>query len=145
MNKDIKDILITILASGAIFSFLQFLLNRYDNKKNVAKVLGKQIKEVKDEVKDVKTELSKDIKDVSNGLEEHKATLARTHILRFADELRNGQIHSDEYFKQQILDIDTYDNYCDTHPEFANGLTRMASDFIREEYRQHYLSNDGTD
>ena len=74
-------------------------------------------------------------------LAEHKATLARTHILRFADELRNGTKHSDEYFRQQILDIDTYNNYCDTHPDFANGLTRMASEYIREEYRKEYLSN----
>lgn len=145
MNKDVKDILITVLASGALFSFLQFLLNRYDNKKNVEKKLSKQINDVKTEVKAEVNDVKTEVKNVKNGLEEHKATLARTHILRFADELRNGQIHSDEYFKQQILDIDTYDHYCDTHPEFANGLTRMASDFIREEYRKSYLNHDGTD
>lgn len=142
MSSGIKDIVATVLISGALFSFLQFLITRYDNKRGMEKVLKKEIAEVKADVRETKTELSKEIKDVSSGLEEHKATLARTHILRFADELRNGQIHSDEYFRQQILDIDTYDSYCATHPEFANGLTKMASDFIKEEYRKHYLIND---
>ena len=142
MINGIKDIIATVLLSGAFYSFLQFLITRFDNKKGMEKVLKREIAEVKADVRETKTELSNEIKSVSNGLEEHKATLARTHILRFADELRNGQIHSDEYFRQQILDIDIYDAYCAAHPEFANGLTKMASDFIREEYRKHYLIND---
>lgn len=118
-TNSIVDIIVAVVCSGAFFSFAQFLLTRFDTKKGIEKKVDM----------------------LAEQLAEHKATLARTHILRFADELRNGTKHSDEYFRQQILDIDTYNNYCETHPNFANGLTRMASEYIREEYRKEYLSN----
>lgn len=142
-TSDIKEIIVTVLLSGAFFSFLQFLITRRDNKKNVKDELEKKISvgftEVKADIKEVKS----DVKEVSERLEEHKATLARTHILRFADELHTGT-HSKEYFEQQLKDIDTYNEYCKSHPNFANGLTKMASSFIQDEYRRLYLSPNGT-
>lgn len=136
-NKDIIDIITTIVLSGALFSFIQFLIQRYDTKKG----LEKKIDEVQETMSNEVGEVKEDVNAISERLEEHKATLARTHILRFADELRTGT-HSREYFQQQILDIDTYNHYCETHPEFANGLTRMASEYIQDEYRRQYLNND---
>lgn len=134
-----KEIVFAIIGSSALFSFIQYLLSRRDNKKNIEKKLGDKIDGVSEEVKNV----SVDIREVSERLEEHKATLARTHILRFADEQRSGTIHhSKEYFEQQILDIDTYEKYCDAHPEFKNGLTVMASKYIKDEYKKIYLSSD---
>jgi len=112
-----KDVIIAIICSGAFFTFLQFLITRYDTKKS----------------------LEKRIDALSNMVEENKATLARTHILRFADELRNGVTHSEEYFKQQLLDCDTYDRYCRAHPDFSNGLTVMSSEFIKEQFEKEYL------
>lgn len=126
MIADVKDIIVVIVSSGAFFSFIQFMLTRYDNKKNIEKKIDK---------------VSSEVSVLSERLEEHKATLARTHILRFADELRAGT-HSREYFEQQLQDIDTYNRYCESHPDFANGLTRMASKFIKDEYMRLYLSND---
>lgn len=120
----VLPIILTVISSGII----QFLITRRDNKKNITKKIDA---------------VSDDVHNVSERLEEHKATLARTHILRFADELRNGVMHSDEYFKQQILDIDTYTRYCETHPNFSNGLTVMASEYIREEYKNNYLNTEG--
>ena len=118
-----KDIIITIIASGAVFSFAQFIIQRWDTKKA----------------------LSKKIDALTDNFDEYKATLARTHILRFTDEQKSGVIkHSKEYFQQTIADIDTYDNYCKNHPEFSNGLTIMASDYIKDEYRRRYLNNDTT-
>lgn len=137
MSDSVKDIIIAIVCSSAIFSFIQFMLTRRDNKKNIEVKLGQKIDEVHNEVVEVK----QDVTYMSDRLEEHKATLARTHILRFADELRTGT-HSKEYFQQQVLDIDTYNHYCETHPDFANGLTRMASEYIQDEYRKQYLNNE---
>ena len=112
-----KDVIIAIICSGAFFTFLQFLITRYDTKKS----------------------LEKRIDALSNMVEENKAILARTHILRFADELRNGVTHSEEYFKQQLSDCDTYDRYCRAHPDFSNGLTVMSSEFIKEQFEKEYL------
>lgn len=120
MDKDIKDIIVTVLLSGAFFSFLQFLITRFDNKRGMEKQISR----------------------LDAKFDEHQAILARTHILRFADELRNGVRHSEDYFRQQLLDCDTYDRYCNEHPNFANGLTKMSSEYIRTEYKQQFLTND---
>lgn len=111
-----KDVIIAIICSGAFFTFAQFLITRYDTKKS----------------------LEKRIDALAEKVEEHKAILARTHILRFSDELRNGVHHSEDYFKQQLLDCDTYDHYCQTHPNFSNGLTIIASEYIRETFERLY-------
>ena len=124
-NDSIFPLAATIISSGAVFSFIQFLVTRADTKKGLEKKIDN---------------VSEEVRGVSDRLEEHKAILARTHILRFADELRQGT-HSREYFEQQLQDIDTYDRYCEDHPAFANGRTRMASEFIREQYRIHYLNH----
>lgn len=132
-----KEIVFTIIGSGALFTFIQFLIQRHDTKKNIEAKLDANQQELSEKIDNV----SGEVKEVSEQLAEHKAVLARTHILRFADELRTGT-HSREYFEQQLQDIDTYDKYCETHPNFANGLTRMASQFIKDEYRRQYLNHD---
>lgn len=117
-------IIIAIIGSGALFTFIQFLITRYDTKKSIIEKID---------------ELGED-------MERHKAIEARNHILRFSDELRNGVHHSEDYFKQIMIDIDTYENYCEEHKDFANGLTVLASEFITEEFRKIYThggSGDG--
>ena len=111
-----KDIIIAVLASGALFSFVQFLISRYDTKKGI----------------------EKKIDALDERLDRDKAIEARNHILRFADEVRNGVHHSEDYFKQMLLDCDTYEKYCFEHPNFSNGLTVMASELIKEEFRKVY-------
>jgi hypothetical protein len=116
-----NEIVLAIIGSGAFFTFLQFILQRLDNKKN----------------------LESKIDAIGEALEEHKATLARTHILRFADEqkqyVKQNMSHSEEYFKQQLLDIKTYNTYCAKHPDFSNGLTVIATEYIEEEYKRLYM------
>ncbi len=122
MGDKVSDIIVTVIASGAFFSFIQFLLNRWDTKKGI----------------------EKKVDDLADSFEADKATRARTNILRFCDDLHNHLYHSQDYFRQTIKDIDTYDKYCEKHPEFANGLTKMASEFIQEEYKKQYLENNDT-
>lgn len=122
MGDKVSDIIVTVIASGAFFSFIQFLLNRWDTKKGI----------------------EKKVDDLADSFDADKATRARTNILRFCDDLHNHLYHSQDYFRQTIKDIDTYDKYCEKHPEFANGLTKMASEFIQEEYKKQYLENNET-
>ena len=122
--SDTKELIIAIVGSGAIFGFLQFiiqfLVTRNDMKQNFGEKLD----------------------DLNSKVDRNQAILARTHILRFADDLRNGIHHSEEYFRQQILDCDTYDTYCRNHPDFSNGLTIVASKYIREEFEKMYMKGD---
>lgn len=122
--SDTKELIIAIVGSGAIFGFLQFiiqfLVTRNDMKQNFGKKLD----------------------DLNSKVDRNQAILARTHILRFADDLRNDIHHSEEYFRQQILDCDTYDAYCKNHPDFSNGLTIVASKYIREEFEKMYMKGE---
>lgn len=113
-----KDIIVPIIVAIFASGLIQYLITRFDNKNG----------------------MKKELKRISDELAEFKAVLARTHILRFADELKSGVLHSEEYFKQQILDIDTYNDYCRDHEDFANGLTKMSSEYIMLEYKRLYLS-----
>lgn len=125
VEKVIIPLLVAVIGSNALFGFaqfiIQFLVTRADMKQNFGKKLD----------------------DLNAKVDRNKAELCRTHILRFADDLRNGIDHSEEYFRQQILDCDTYDAFCKTHPDFSNGLTIVASDYIRTEFKKLYTHTKG--
>lgn len=114
-----SKIALLVLGSGGLWTVIQFFIQRYDNKKGMQKQIDK----------------------IYDRMDERDAIQARTHILRFNDELENGMKHSKDYFRQQIQDIDTYEEYCRTHPDFANGLTVMASKYIKSEYERQYQTH----
>jgi len=117
------EIFLAIAGSGALLGFVQFILTRIfvkqDRNDEVIKKIG-----------EVKTKLD----ELSDRVDENAAVLARTHILRFSDELQNGIKHSSDYFRQQMDDIGTYERYCSTHPDFANGYTQAAARYISNTY-----------
>ena len=107
-------LIIAIISSGAFFSFVQFLVTRWDNKKNIEKKLDA----------------------LSDKVDANQAILARTHILRFSDEIKSGIEHSNEYWRQTLDDSDTYARFCQTHPNFKNSYTEAADEHIRETYKE---------
>lgn len=122
-----KDIVITILlavvGSASLWQFITFLIDRFDKKKKSNEDIVHEIGKV-----------SAKVDCLSDKVEENQAILARTHILRFSDELKNGIEHSQEYFRQQLDDCDTYDTYCEAHPDFKNSYTMIANKHIKETY-----------
>ena len=66
------EIIAAVLASGAVFSFVQFLITFGFSRRDHTK------------------ELESKIDKLSERIDENAAILARTHILRFSDELKNG-------------------------------------------------------
>ena len=66
--------------------------------------------------------------------QEDKAGQSRNHILRFADELYNGERHSKEYFDEILADCDRYEKYCEQHPNYKNSKTVMSTKLIKETY-----------
>ena len=81
-------------------------------------------------------DIAKRVGSLEDTIEENEAILARTHILRFNDELYNGIRHSKEYFDQQLEDCDRYDKYCEKHPHFRNSRTVMATQNIKDTYNR---------
>lgn len=73
--------------------------------------------------------------------DERDAKMARTHILRFGDEVRIGARHSKESFDEVLADITAYEAYCQRHPAFPNNRTRAAEKFISETYDECLREN----
>lgn len=117
-----NDILLTgavaIVTASCLWDFVKFLINRHDNKDGELGGIKKAIDSLSDKV------------------DRNQAILARTHILRFDDELINGIEHSREYFQQQLQDIDTYEAYCALHPDFKNNYAVIASEHIKKVYKE---------
>ena len=113
-----SEIIIAALTSGAVFSFIQFLISLAFSRK------------------DKTNEIAEKLEALANQVDENQAILARTHILRFSDEIRNGVHHSNEYFRQQLDDCDTYERYCEKHPDFKNSYTMIANKHIKETYER---------
>ncbi len=115
--------LISILIGGGILGFIQYLLNRHDNKKEKNDEMFKAINEIK-----------KDLDSVKEGQASMQASNCRTRILRFSDETRHGELHSEEMFNQVLEDIDTYNNYCESHPGYKNNKAVLAIANIKKIY-----------
>ena len=113
---------ISVLIGGGILGFIQFLISRHDNKEDKEDSILSAIKD-----------LSGRVERIENSLDERDAVLARTHILRFNDELYNGIKHSQDYFLQTLDDIETYNQFCADNPKFANGRTKAAAKYIQDE------------
>ena len=117
-----NDILLTgavaIVTASCIWDFVKFLITRKDGKESELGGIKKAIESLADKV------------------DRNQAILARTHILRFDDELMNGVEHSKEYFSQQLQDIDTYEAYCEAHPDFKNNYAVIASEHIKKVYAE---------
>lgn len=122
---------LAFIGSQAIFGFLQFIIQFIFTRNDMKQNFGTQLTEMKQQIED-------NHRETNQKIDRNKAELCRTHILRFSDDLRNGVHHSEEYFRQQLLDIDTYENFCKENPTFSNGLTVIASDFIKTEFIKLY-------
>ena len=76
------------------------------------------------------------ITDIENMIEMDKAQRSRTEILHFADNVRRGQMFSKETWDDSIDNIDSYNRYCNNHPDFRNGKTTAATLFLNNYYAE---------
>lgn len=118
----IAAVLIAVLGS----KLWDFVISRFKRKD--------EKEDKQDRVLKTLSDIKRDITTISSKVDENAAILARTHILRFNDELINGIEHTQEYFRQQLQDIDTYEKYCDKHPGFKNTYATMAISNIKDVY-----------
>ena len=123
MTPEILTAVVVAILSSKLWDFLASRFKRKDERED------KQDR-VLQAIRDLKTEVG----TISTKVDENAAVLARTHILRFNDELINNIEHSQEYFRQQLQDIDTYEAYCDAHPQFRNTYATMAINNIKATY-----------
>ena len=122
---------IGILVGGGLFAFIQFLINRYDSKHD--KFQG---------IKDAIRALSDKVDAFGVKSDERYAVSMRVRILRFRDEMLSGQNHTHDSFQQVLSDIDEYENYCETHPDFRNNQTVATIEHIKSNYRERLEKHD---
>ena len=83
----------------------------------IAKALGRAINgEVLQEVSETKAKLDAHVQ----ADERHTADQHRTRILRFNTECLRHQRHTREDFIDILAEIDEYERYCQTHPDYKN-------------------------
>lgn len=123
--KIIISALVGAIGGGGILGFVQFMISRKDNK-------GNELKEIRDDIKS----LAKKVDGMETRMQENTTTNARVRILRFSDELMQNVWHSKDSFDQAILDCDTYEEYCDKHPDYKNSIAGAAVEYIRKTYQK---------
>ena len=100
----------------------------------LGKAMNKEVLEMNKEVLDKVDELEKQVQEIKDDAEEREAKAARSSILRFGDECLHDVKHSKEHFDQIMRDIDAYETYCDTHPDFENNQAVHTIHLINEIY-----------
>ena len=129
-RESVIAIFIAVIGSNALWGFIQFLLQRKDNKEDCSKKIIEMIKK-----------LDEKIDALGGDLSEHSAIACRVRILKFMDEILEGWEHSHDSYVQVMQDITNYLNYCREHPEFKNHQTEASIEYIKNDYQEHLEKN----
>lgn len=132
---DILGAVITFILGGGFLSFLQFLIERRDKRKE-------EIKELKKQFADMEKRITEKIDSIEAKADERNAVNARVRILRFADETMDGRRHSKDSYDQVMHDIDDYEEYCEGHPDFRNNQTVSTVSYIKKIYAERLEKHD---
>lgn len=82
--------------------------------------------------------LSKHIEDDAN----RQADEARSRILRFGDEVRQGVLHTSEHWADILRDVDRYEKFCAEHPQYENNRAASTIHHLNSVYATHLAKND---
>lgn len=129
-RESIIAIFVAVIGSNALWGFIQFLLQRRDNKEDCSKKIIEMIKKLDEKIDKLDGELS-----------ERSAISCRVRILKFMDEILEGWEHSYDSYVQVMQDITNYLNYCREHPEFKNHQTEASIEYIKNDYQEHLEKN----
>jgi len=154
MDRDsIIAIFVAVIGSNALWGFIQFLLQRKDNKEDCSKKIIEMIKKLDEKFDEKIAELDKmsnqrndrldkKIDKLDGELIERGIIACRVRILKFMDEILEGWQHSYDSYVQVMQDITNYLNYCREHPEFKNHQTEASIEYIKADYQERLEKND---
>lgn len=132
--EEIKEI---VMYGGGLILALMTLIQITPIKVNPWTWLGRTIgRAINGEVLDRVDVLANDVRELKDEDAEQWASLSRSHILRFGDELLHGVPHSKEHFDQILLDISKYEAYCDEHPNYKNNIANATIKQIKNTYQK---------
>ena len=132
MDRDsIIAIFIAVIGSNALWGFIQFLVQRKDNKEDCSKKIIEMIQKLDEKIDKLDGELS-----------ERSAISCRVRILKFMDEILEGWSHSKDSYNQVMQDITNYERFCAEHPLFKNHQTVATIEYIKNDFQEHLEKND---
>ena len=123
--------ILSILVGGGLLAFVQYLINRHDSKHDRLKGIVESI-----------DRLSEKVDRLEQKGDERNAVSMRVRILRFRDEMLEGQNHTHDSFQQVLSDIDDYEKYCEKNPDFRNGQTTATIEHIKHNYAERLEKHD---
>ena len=130
--ETLKTIVLTLIGSGAMWGFFQFVIERRDKKND-------KLKEILEKMDG----LSKKIDKIDAEGAEREAIAARVRILDFMDGLLEGRRRTKDAYDQVICsDITKYEQYCKDHPEFKNNQTQATINYITQDYTKRLDKHD---
>lgn len=138
----VLTIVLSLIGSSALFSFIQFLIIRRDKNNGQFKQVVSRIEDMDKRVKAGFETVNSEVKTLRQDMERTSATTARVRILRASDEISHKMRHSKEWFDQLNDDINFYQNYCKNNPDFINNKANHAIDNINEVYGKALKDND---
>ena len=124
-------IFIAVVGSNALWGFIQFLIQRKDNKSDCSKKIIEMIEKLDGKIDKLDDELG-----------ERSAISCRVRIIKFMDEILEGWSHSHDSYVQVMQDITDYLRYCHEHPEFKNHQTETTIAYIKTDYQERLEKND---
>ena len=132
--EEIKEIL---MYGGGLTLIVMTLIQITPIKINPWTWLGRIIgRAINGEVLEKVNSLSNEVRSLKEEDSEQWASLSRSHILRFGDELLHGTPHSKEHFDQILLDITKYEDYCEEHPNYKNNIANATIKQIKNTYQK---------
>ena len=133
--EDLKTIL---FSGGGVLLILMTVIQITPIKFNPWSWLGRCIgRTINGEVIVKVDNLSKELADHKAKSAEREATQCRSRILRFGDEILHSIPHSKEHYEQILIDIDSYEEYCDDHQDYKNNVAVATIKHIKKMYQKH--------
>lgn len=123
----------------AILSLIQIAPVKIDPWSAIGRMIGRAINgDVLKEIEDTKATLDKHIKVD----DERNADLHRARILQFNNELLRDIPHTREDFIEVLAEIDHYERYCESHPDYQNNRAVHAIANIGRVYDERLKKHD---
>ena len=134
-----EDLIAGVLAALGITSLIQISPIKINPWTWLGRKVGRALNgEVMDELKHLKGRME----NMEAQNEQDKMDASRIRILRFGDECKRDVPHSEEHFNQVLDDIDRYESYCNTHPEYKNAKAVLTIAKIKEIYGRRLENGD---
>lgn len=140
---DFQDLLSLTMISMTIIQVVPIKINPWSSLvKWLGKIINQDINKKVDQLSNQMNEIRYQNEKINYQISKDRAITSRVRILRFGDEVSRGLKHSEENFEQVLSDIDQYEKYCRSHPEFENNKTVVTTKLIKDTYEKRLKNHD---